>query len=290
MTLMMKTQEAWRRAKHLPQNLWWGMYPPCWAWISRQGVVLQRPDLNQRPLQSDVLHGDDLDTPWASAATELFKLCDRSYLEHQRLHVLFSDFWFKPFVLGLKKERAQESEMELLLKGQYQRLYGEASKSWTYAWDVCGDHVIAMASAQEGVDLVRQGLAERNIQLSGFGPASAQYLQSAPHRMSDGWMAMVQSDSLSLLRIKDQQICDWRTFAQTSSLTQDLLVHLSRQSARASEASRDLAVVDLSQSLNQRALLAELAQAGWQSEFVDLAAPSMKSVAKWLALLEVKPL
>ena len=178
MTLMMKTQEAWRRAKHLPQNLWWGMYPPCWAWISRQGVVLQRPGLNQRPLQSDVLHGDDLDTLWGSAATELLKLCDRSYLAHQRLHVLFSDFWFKPFVLGLKKERAQESEMELLLQGQYQRLYGEASKSWTCAWDVCGEHVIAMASPQTGVDMVRQGLAERNIQLSGFGPASAQYLQA----------------------------------------------------------------------------------------------------------------
>jgi hypothetical protein len=288
MTLLMKTQEAWMRAKYLPQTILSGFHTPYWVSVSHQGVVLQKSGALESPTASRPLQGQDVDSLWNSAADELFKLCDQAHIEHKRIHILFSDVWFKPLVVSIKHQSAQDSEMEMLLQGQYQRVYGDLCKGWAYAWDACGSHLVAMASPQHGIDQIRRGLAQRHIQLAGLSPISAQYLRSAPDPAMDGWMAILQSDSFSLLRIDKQEVCDWRTFPVTSSLFDDLLIHLSRQSARASDNSRFLEIVDLTQTMDQSFFLDGLMKLGWQSQFTNLMALKRNSSANWLHLLDVK--
>lgn len=278
------------RIKQLPGLLSGMMQDPVGAWISSDRVVLQPANLSRPLLTSPPLHGATRQALWDSACRALSALCEQAFVHKHRMHLIVSDYWFNALVFSVGRGKLTDAEIESLLIGQYSQKYGDLGEPCKFAWDLHEGYLSSLAFSGADADLLEKELTQLQIRLTSMKPVSAVILNALPEGMPNCWVAIVQKDAFSMIRMDQQVVRDWRIF-QTEGLSEEnLATQLLRQSARKADSCRVLCVVDLTQSLSKSGLVSNLAQQGWTCHFKNMAELTSSQAYGWPRLMGVKHL
>lgn len=238
--------------------------PACHALITPQAVVLDAGGGRVRPLVRQCSNpSGGLETQFEAAVADLLQLMDDSGSHGRRLHVVVSDFWARPLVLPLQGQMPSDEDVDVVLQSQYRRIYGDLMGGWHWCWDRQGARLLAVAWPEGGLAALRQGIAQRNGVLASARPLAMDIAAKAVDEKTPSWLAIIEGQSVSLLRQQGGVWEGWCVLPGDSSQAENLPVQLARETARRSDNCRAVTLVDLHGAANTTHLRKTLAGACW---------------------------
>ena len=204
-----------------------------------------------------------LEEQFNSAVADLLQMGDESATQGRRLHLVVSDFWARPLLLPLPGKLPSDEEVDTLLQRQYRRAYGDLMDGWAWCWERQGAQLIAVAWPAAGLQLLREGLAARHCVLGSALPLAVCLAARAAGHSGDAWLAIVEAQSVSLVRNSGGLWLDWCVLPHAGDAALSLPLQLQREAARRQDNCRSLTVLNLAATTNAIALRKTLQDSGW---------------------------
>ena len=237
--------------------------PPLHALLTPYAVLLE-VGAAVRPAVRRCSHcAGGIELQFESAIADLLLLLDNAKLKGRRVHVWVSDHWARPLLLPLHGKRPADAEIDILLKTQYRRIYGDMMNAWSWCWDLQNSNLTALAWPETGLAALRNGLSARHCALASAQPLAMDIAAKANLPAQTGWLAIVEAQSFTLMY---QQNGDWLTWSVThcsSDLANALPLQLARLSACNTNTQQTVTLANITAVPQLNALRQGLAQAGW---------------------------
>ena len=237
--------------------------PPLHALLTPPAVVLELGAAVRPAVRRCAHRAGGIELQFESAIADLLLLLDNAKLKGRRVHVWVSDHWSRPLLLPLHGNRPADAEIDILLQTQYRRIYGDMMNAWSWCWDLQNSYLTALAWPETGLAALRAGLNARHCAIASARPLAMDIAAKANLPSQTGWLAIVESQSFTLLH---QQNGDWLTWSVThcgADLHTLLPLQLARLSACTPPTQTAVTLVNTTTEQNLDALRQALAQAGW---------------------------
>ena len=241
---------------------------PCHALLTPSALALEvggraRPLLRRR----DAL--GSLEEQFSSAVVDLLQMLDESGAGGRRLNLVVSDFWARPMLLPLPGRMPSNEEVDTLLERQYRRSYGDLMNGWVWCWELQGAQLLAVAWPAAALQLLREGLAARHCVLASAVPLAVGVAANTGNAGAT-WVAIVEAQSVSLIRQSDGRWEDWCVLPKGADAALSLPLQLEREAARRSDDCRNLTVLSLAGVTEASAMRKALQDAGWSLQLRGL--------------------
>lgn len=240
--------------------------PRCHALITPTHVVLDvggksRPFVHHRRNEATATVHD-----FSAAVTDLMQLLDKAGIEGTRLYVVVSDYWASTAILPTDGININDEEVEKLLFRHYSKLHGDDVLDWRWCWDQSDKHLVAVAWPENGLTTLKSELEKRNCSLTSAKPTGLEVLSALSdlaNLANMQWLLVVTKGCTTLLRLKNDELIDWRVFTCATEWPDDIALQLSREIVIRPDIHRDITVVNLDKLTDHLPLKKSLSSAGW---------------------------
>ena len=237
--------------------------PACHALMVPHAVVLNTGSQASPLVRQCHNFAGTLEDQFDAAATNLLQLVDESGCRGRRLHLVVSDFWARPLVLPMAGNLPCDEDIDAVLTSQYRRTYGDLMGGWRWCWDHQGERLVAVAWPAAGLVALQEGLARLGGVLVSAKPLAVDVACTMPRAVGPGWLAIVESQSFTLLRQLEVGWQAWCVTPGSADLAHNLPLQLARECARSGDDCRSVTLIDLLNTANINNVKAALADAGW---------------------------
>ncbi len=237
--------------------------PACHVLMAPHAVVLDTGSQASPLVRQCHNFAGTLEEQFGAAAVSLLQLVDESGCRGRRLHLVVSDFWARPLVLPMAGNLPSDEDIDAVLHSQYRRTYGDWMGAWHWCWDRQGARLVAVAWPTVGLVALQEGLARHGGVLATAKPLAVDVASALPPAGGPGWVAIVESQSFTLVRQLDVGWQTWCVTPGSADLAHNLPLQLARECARFGDGCRSVTLIDLYGRGSINNVKLALADAGW---------------------------
>ncbi len=199
-----------------------------------------------------------------AAVVDLLQMIDHSGLHGLRWRVVVSDFWARPLIVPLSGPLPSDRDVDVMLESQFRRTYGDLMEGWRWCWTRQADQLLAVAWPSLGWTTLCDGLALRSGSVASAKPLATDVVAKASADSASSWLAIIERQSVTLIRRQDGQWLEWRVMPADSDLAVALPLQLAREVARRRDECRTVSLLELSGTADGRRIRQALLDAGWR--------------------------
>ena len=204
-----------------------------------------------------------IELQFEAAVADLMVLLDNANIHGRRVHAWVSDYWARPLLLPMQGALPAEAEVDILLQTQYRRIYGDMMAAWRWCWAWQAAQLTAVAWPESGLAALQAGLAQRHCVLATAQPLSIDIAAKANPLAHTGWVALLESQSFTLLYQHSGQWQTWSVTRSTEALETVLPLQLARLFACSAGTPQSITLINTAGLPSLDVLKQALSEAGW---------------------------